>query len=89
MCLCGMLAADFAVLSRPMRESLRSFFQMNEAWLAQVLAEGQNHRCFQLKSQPRDEARRLLSALEGAMLVARCFGDLANFDLPPTGSWPD
>ncbi len=79
MCLCGMLAADFTVLSPPLRRSLRAFFEMNEEWITQVLTEGQSKRSFHLIRPPRDEARRLLAALEGAMLVARCFGDVARF----------
>ena len=34
MCLCGMLAADYATLPDPMRERVVRFFDDNEVWLA-------------------------------------------------------
>ena len=40
MCLCGMLAADFATLPRPLRSSLQSFFEANERWFAVALEAG-------------------------------------------------
>ena len=40
MCLCGMLAADYATLPDPMRERVVRFFDDNEAWLGRVLEEG-------------------------------------------------
>src|SRR5690349_12960581 len=33
MCLCGMLAAEYPTLPDPMRASVVSFFDQNEAWL--------------------------------------------------------
>src|SRR5512138_339735 len=41
MCLCGMLAAEFATLPEPMRDELRRFFDDNERWLTAVLQAGQ------------------------------------------------
>ena len=40
MCLCGMLAADYATLPEPMRERVVRFFDDNEVWLARVLEDG-------------------------------------------------
>src|ERR1043165_3525528 len=37
MCLCGMLAADFATLPKPVRQGVTAFFNANESWLAKVL----------------------------------------------------
>ncbi len=37
MCLCGMLAAEFATLPAPMQAELKRFFDMNERWLTTVL----------------------------------------------------
>ena len=39
MCLCGMLAAEWGTLPKPMREPMRHFFDENERWLVKVLAE--------------------------------------------------
>ena len=33
MCLCGMLAAEYATLPRPMRDAMLHFFDANQAWL--------------------------------------------------------
>src|SRR5688500_15573793 len=40
MCLCGMLAAEYATLPKAMQDHLRHFFDVNEKWLADVLKQG-------------------------------------------------
>src|SRR2546421_886494 len=40
MCLCGMLAAEFATLPKPMKDEMRHYFDANERWLAGVLQQG-------------------------------------------------
>jgi len=79
MCLCGMLAADQATLPREMRARVRAFFDANEAWLGGVLEHGRRAGELRFDGAPREQARVLLSALEGAMLVARSYGDVARF----------
>jgi TetR/AcrR family transcriptional regulator, transcriptional repressor for nem operon len=79
MCLCGMFAAEFATLPTPMQDELRSFFDSNERWLAGVLAAGREDGTLSFKEQPKERARMLLGALEGAMLIARAFGDGRRF----------
>lgn len=79
MCLCGMLAADFSTLPRALRDSVRAFFDANEAWLAGVLEAGRRDRSLRLEGPPAAHARLLLSGLEGAMLVARSYGQVARF----------
>ena len=37
MCLCGMLAADYETLPKPMRNAVVRFFDDNEAWVGGVL----------------------------------------------------
>lgn len=80
MCLCGMLAADVQTLARPVRDAVRRFFEMNEAWLAKVLEAGRKARVLRFKGSAAAEAVVLLSALEGAMLVARSIGGPARFE---------
>lgn len=75
MCLCGMLAADYATLPKPMKEAVRSFFDTNEAWLARVLMEGRKRKELAFSGTPVETARVLVAALEGAMLLARSHGD--------------
>jgi TetR/AcrR family transcriptional regulator, transcriptional repressor for nem operon len=79
MCLCGMLAAEYATLPKPMQDGLRTFFEANELWLRGVLKDGARTGHFIFKESANDRARVLLGALEGAMLVARSYGDPGRF----------
>lgn len=79
MCLCGMLAAEYATLPEPMQEGLTSFFDANERWLAEVLEEGLRVGRFLFREPAKERARVLLGALEGAMLVARSYGNPRRF----------
>jgi TetR/AcrR family transcriptional regulator, transcriptional repressor for nem operon len=81
MCLCGMLAAEYQTLPEPMRDAVIGFFDENEAWVGAVLAEGREHGSLAFDGAPRDAARLIISALEGAMLVARPYGDVERFEL--------
>jgi TetR/AcrR family transcriptional repressor of nem operon len=81
MCLCGMLAAEHATLPAPMQARLKAFFDANEYWLTGVLDSGVRAGSFLLKESPNARARVLLGALEGAMLVARSYGDPRRFQV--------
>jgi TetR/AcrR family transcriptional repressor of nem operon len=79
MCLCGMLAAEYATLPEAMQLQLQLFFDANERWLTGVLEEGCRVGQFAFKERAKERARVLLGALEGAMLVARSYGDPRRF----------
>ncbi len=79
MCLCGMLAAEHQTLPQPMRSAVNRFFDENEAWLMRVLAQGKSGGTLSYDGSSRDAARMVLAALEGAMLVARAYGEPARF----------
>jgi TetR/AcrR family transcriptional repressor of nem operon len=79
MCLCGMLAAEYATLPVTMQQGLKLFFDGNERWLSVVLAGGLRAGEIQFSGSASARARVLLGALEGAMLVARSYGDPARF----------
>jgi TetR/AcrR family transcriptional repressor of nem operon len=79
MCLCGMLAADFKTLAAPLRNAVKEFFDLNEAWLTRVLEEGRKAKQVRFEGPAQVQARLLVSGLEGAMLVARTYGDLPRF----------
>ncbi len=79
MCLCGMLAADYETLPKPMREAVIRFFDDNEAWLQAVLEEGRSDGRLHFNGSAANAARLIISALEGAMLVARPYGDPERF----------
>ena len=79
MCLCGMLAAEYATLPVPMQQGLTSFFDANERWLTSVLEGGLRCGVLQFNDSANERARLLLGALEGAMLVARSYRDPRRF----------
>jgi TetR/AcrR family transcriptional repressor of nem operon len=80
MCMCGVLAAEYQTLPKPMRDAVIRFFDDNRHWLAEVLAQGRADRSLSFTGPEEDVAQGILSTLEGAMLVARPYGDLARFD---------
>ncbi|HVZ36454.1 MAG TPA: TetR/AcrR family transcriptional regulator [Polyangiaceae bacterium] len=79
MCLCGMLAAEFLTLPKGMREGVRRFFDANEQWLTQTLDKGRKAKELRFTPPASEVARTLLGALEGALLVARSYGDVERF----------
>jgi len=81
MCLCGMLAAEFATLPSPMRDEMMHFFDENERWLSGVLEHGAAHGELRFAERARDVARALMASLEGAMMLARSYGDASRFEL--------
>jgi TetR/AcrR family transcriptional regulator, transcriptional repressor for nem operon len=80
MCLCGMLAADYQTLPQPMREAVVRFFDDNEAWLGRVLYQGQAEGSLRVTGSAEETAQTIVGGLEGAMLVARPYGDTARFE---------
>ena len=79
MCLCGMMAAEYETLPAPMQDAVLRFFDDNEKWLALVLEEGRKAGTLSFEGPSRQTARVILSGMEGAMLVARPFGDITRF----------
>ena len=79
MCLCGMLAAEYETLSAGMQDAVALFFEENENWLAAVLRQGLDDGELRFAGSPLDEARSIVSGLEGAMLIARSLGDSNRF----------
>lgn len=77
MCLCGMLAAEYEVLSDPMRRAVVEFFDHNQAWLSALLEEGRVAGSLRFAGTSEQAARSIIAALEGAMLVSRPYGNTA------------
>jgi len=78
--MCGILDAEYETLPEQMRTEVISFFDENQRWLAGVLTEGHAEGTLRLTGTPEDVAQGILGALEGAMLVARPYGDLRRFN---------
>jgi TetR/AcrR family transcriptional regulator, transcriptional repressor for nem operon len=79
MCLCGMLAADYETLAPRVRLAVLSFFDDNERWLTEVLDQGRDEGTLEFDGPARETARMLIGGLEGALLVARPYGDPERF----------
>jgi TetR/AcrR family transcriptional repressor of nem operon len=80
MCLCGMLAAEYATLPKPMKSELKHFFDENERWLIAVLEDGRISKRLRFSGAARETAQLLVGSLEGAMMLARSYGDVARFE---------
>ena len=79
MCMCGMLAAEFTTLAPPMREALRHFMEVHEAWLSRVLEEGRAKGELTFEGEARETAGLMIGALEGTMLLGRVHGEVSRF----------
>ncbi len=80
MCLCGMLAAEYQTLPQPMQVAVIRFFDENEVWLEAVLQKGRDDGALRFGESAKEAARLVVSALEGAMLTARPYGDVDRFE---------
>jgi len=79
-CMGGMLASDALTLDASMLPSLKHFFAINTDWLTELLAEGKARQTFTLSSTAANHARLLVSALQGALMMARATGDRDAFE---------
>ncbi len=79
MCLCGMLAAEYVTLPKPMRAEVKHFFDENERWLTTILEQGLRSNELRFEGPAFVVARALVGALEGAMMLARSYGDASRF----------
>jgi len=79
MCLCGMLAAEYATLPEVMQRAVERFFEENLRWLEAVLSSGRARGTLAFEGRAADGAQAIVSGLEGAMLVARPFGGVDRF----------
>ena len=79
MCMCGVLAGEYETLPDPMRAAVIRFFDDNQTWLVHVLDDGLQDGTLEFSGSKEDVAQTILVTLEGAMLVARPYGDLGRF----------
>lgn len=80
MCMCGILAAEYQTLPETMRSEVIRFFDENQKWLVDVLKQGKAEGTLTYRGRAEDVAQGILGGLEGAMLVARPYGDLTRFE---------
>jgi TetR/AcrR family transcriptional regulator, transcriptional repressor for nem operon len=79
MCLCGMMAAELETLPEPMQAAVLEFFTRNQVWLSRVLKDGKAKGSISYLDSANKTARTIIGTFEGAMLLARLFGDVAGF----------
>lgn len=68
--LCGALAAESLAMPDSMRARTRNFFELHLEWLTGIMEAGVAEGSFRADIRPREAAALLLSAMEGASLVA-------------------
>jgi TetR/AcrR family transcriptional repressor of nem operon len=77
MCLCGFMAAEYDDLPEAVKAEVRTFAEVNTAWLAKVLS------ALDAGADPeaaRRRARAIYAAIAGAQLMARSRAEIAVFD---------
>ena len=79
MCLCGMLATDFETLPDSMRAGVVAFFDKNEEWLSRVLQDGIEKGTLEFEESPSEISWMIIGCLQGAMLIAKPYGDTSTF----------
>ncbi|MEM0980779.1 MAG: TetR/AcrR family transcriptional regulator [Cyanobacteria bacterium P01_H01_bin.58] len=77
-CLCAMLAADFAVLPQPIQDEIQTFFRETEAWLTNLLMQGCKAELWHCQPSVEQEAQGLIAMLQGAQLLARSSASSTN-----------
>ncbi len=80
MCLGGMLASDWQTLDASILPNLKRFFIRNTEWLTRILSEGKSQKQLAFSGTAADQARVILSTLQGALLIARATGDHKAFE---------
>jgi TetR/AcrR family transcriptional regulator, transcriptional repressor for nem operon len=75
LCLCGMLATEFATLPEPLQREVQEFYRETESWLASTLESGRRAGELAFSGSPVAAASLFFSSLEGAMIAARAFHD--------------
>jgi TetR/AcrR family transcriptional repressor of nem operon len=79
-----MFAAEYQTLPQRMRDAVIQFFDSSEAWLQRVVDQGQQEGTLYLVESSKETARAIVGGLEGAMLVARPYGDVSRFPAATT-----
>nr|WP_294815177.1 TetR/AcrR family transcriptional regulator [uncultured Sphingomonas sp.] len=78
-CVAAMLAAELPSLPEDLAISVKSHFAALTGWLSQLLALGVRQGSVSLVRPPEEEADAFMSAIYGAMLSARAFGEPGRF----------
>ncbi|GAB4200158.1 MAG: TetR/AcrR family transcriptional regulator [Coleofasciculaceae cyanobacterium] len=78
-CLYGMIGAELATLKHPQVEQVRAFYRDNQQRLVKILTEGLESGVFKFAGDVNAMAMLIFSLLEGAMLIIRPGGGIAQY----------
>lgn len=78
-CIAAMLAAELPSLPEDLASAVRVHFAELTGWLTQLFSIGVRQGNVSLAGSPAEEADAFLSAIYGAMLSARAFGEPRRF----------
>jgi TetR/AcrR family transcriptional repressor of nem operon len=79
-CLCGVMACERDVLPQSLRDAITRFFEEHLIWLQHVLEAGVENGTIRRGIDPAVQAKLILSALEGMLMLGRLFGEKSGFD---------
>lgn len=82
MCLCGILGAERDALPENVVTETSKFFTENLLWLTRAFQQQGSSEV-----DARQQAARLLSMLEGALIIARTLGDSGLFEIAVSCYW--
>ena len=78
-CLAGVLAAELPGLPAPVGASVRGHFNDLGQWIERVLTLGLEQGEIQLELEPKTSSQFFQTAVYGAMVMARAYGDPSKF----------
>jgi TetR/AcrR family transcriptional repressor of nem operon len=76
MCLCSFMAAEYDDLPEPVKKEVRTFTDINVAWLSRVLTAVTTAS----PEESEQRARAIFAAIVGAQLMARGRADISLYD---------
>lgn len=76
MCLCSFMAAEYDDLPEAVKQEVRTFADVNVAWLSKALSAGAVVR----SEASEKRARAIFAAIAGAQLMARSRSDISLYD---------
>ena len=78
-CLCAAFAAELDTLPEALRADLSRFFAKHVGWLERILSEGVVDGTVRAGSKPALQARMIVAALEGALMMERVLDGPTGF----------
>jgi TetR/AcrR family transcriptional regulator, transcriptional repressor for nem operon len=74
------MACERDILPQGLRDAIARFFEEHLIWLQHVLEAGIENGTIRRGIDPAVQAKLILSALEGMLMLGRLFGEKSGFD---------